>query len=240
MKENQAISTISSERGRRGQVNKHPGIIGTKLGMAQVFTDDGTMLACTVVQGGCVVVGKRTEERDGYSALMLGLGERKRKHTSKAVATAFEKVGQKPPRQLRELRLSAEEVAGYELGQQVKVEDVFVEGQLVDVQATSKGRGFAGVMKRHNFAGSKASHGVHEWHRHGGSIGTNMTPGRVLPGIKMAGQLGNTTTTVLSQRVAKIDADKQLVFIEGSVPGAPSTLVRIQGAVKKKGGKPKG
>ncbi len=208
--------------------------------MAQLFTDDGTVMSCTVVQSGCVVVGKRTDEKDGYSALVLGLGEKKAKRTSKAVATAFGKVGVKPPRDVRELRLPAEQVASYEIGQTVKVEDVFTEGQLVDVQAVSKGRGFAGVMKRHNFRGTKASHGVHECHRHGGSIGTNMTPGRVLPGVKMAGQLGNVTTSVLNQRVAKIIPEKQLVLIEGSVPGSPSTVVRVQGAVKKQGGKAKG
>jgi len=214
-------------------VNQQPGIIGTKVGMTQLFKDDGTMLACTVVAGGCRVVGKRTEEKDGYSALILGIGERKDKHTSKAQRTAFEKKGQKVPRHTQELRAPADYVAGFELGQELKVEEIFSEGQYVDVQSRSKGRGFAGVMRRHNFKGAKQSHGAHEWSRHGGSIGTTTTPGRVMPGKKMAGQHGNKTVSVLNQKVAKVIAEKQLVLIEGSVPGAPSSVVRVQGAIKK-------
>lgn len=221
-------------------MNEHPGIIGIKLGMTQLFQEDGTVLPCTVVQAGCRVVGKRTLEKDGYSAIIVGLGERKDKHTSKALRTAYQKAAeQKVPRYIKELRASAEDVAQFEIGQELKVEDIFEEGQHVDVQSKSKGRGFTGVMRRHNFAGSKASHGVHEWHRHGGSIGTNMTPGRVVPGRKMAGQHGNKVISVLNQKVAKVIADKQLVLIEGSVPGAKSSLVRVQGAVKKRGGKKK-
>jgi large subunit ribosomal protein L3 len=220
-------------------VNTHPGIIGTKLGMTQVFKEDGSLIPCTVIQAGCIVVGKRTQETDGYDALIVGLGERKATRTSKAVRTAFEKVGQKAPQVVRELRGTAEYVASVEIGQPLKVEEIFEEGQRVDVQSKSKGRGFTGVMRRHNFAGSKASHGVHEWHRHGGSIGTNMTPGRVLPGRKMAGQHGNKIVSVLSQRVVKIDSERQLILLEGTVPGAKSSLVRVQGAVKRQGGKAK-
>lgn len=207
-----------------------------KLGMTQLVKEDGEIVPCTVVQAGCVVVGKRTEERDGYSALVLGLGERKTKHTTKAQRTAFEKLGQKTPRHTRELRAPADYVAGFELGQVVKVEDTFSEGQLVDVQSRSKGRGFAGVMRKFNFRGAKSSHGAHEVYRHGGSIGTTTTPGRVLPGKKMPGQHGNKTCSVLNQRVAKVIPEKQLVLIEGSVPGSRNAVVRIQGAVKKSGG----
>lgn len=217
-------------------MNTNPGIIGTKLGMTQVFMEDGTLLPCTVVQSGCVVVGKRTQEKDGYDAVILGLGEAKEKHLSKAQKVAYEKREQKAPRIAKEIRLSAETVASYELGQALKVEDIFEEGQWVDVQATSKGKGFQGVVKRHNFAGAKASHGAHEWMRHGGSIGMATTPGRVWPGKKMAGQMGNTTVSVLNQRIAKLDSERQLVLIRGSVPGAKSGLVRIQGAAKKKNG----
>lgn len=215
-------------------MNRNPGIIGIKLGMTQIFQENGTLLPCTVVQAGCVVVGKRTQDKDGYDALILGLGEAKDKRTSKALKVAYDKRGQKVPKIVKELRLSAEAVAGYEIGQAVKVEDVFEEGQFVDVQATSKGAGFQGVMKRHNFSGAKSSHGAHEWTRHGGSIGMATTPGRVWPGKKMAGHHGNKTVSVLNQRIAKLDTDKQLVLIQGSVPGSKSGLVRIQGAVKKK------
>ncbi|MEZ4443431.1 MAG: 50S ribosomal protein L3 [Polyangiaceae bacterium] len=220
-------------------MNTHLGIIGTKLGMTQLFLENGELLPCTVVQAGCIVVGKRTQEKDGYDAIILGLGEAKEKRTSKAVRVAFEKVGQKAPRVTRELRLDAATVAGYEIGQAVKVEDVFEEGQLVDVQGRSKGAGFQGVMKRHNFKGAKSSHGAHEWKRHGGSIGTNTTPGRVLPGKKMAGQHGNRIVSVLNQRIAKVIPEKQLILIEGVVPGSKQSIVRVQGAVKKSGGKKK-
>lgn len=220
-------------------MNQHPGIVGTKLGMTQFFTEDGTVVPCTVVQAECMVVGKRTEEKDGYNALILGLGERKAKRTTKAIAGSFAKNELKAPQVIREVRATAEHVSAHEIGQKLKVEELFEEGQFVDVQSTSKGRGFTGVMTRHNFAGTKASHGVHEAYRHGGSIGMATTPGRVWPGKKMAGQHGNKTASVLNQRLAKIVADKNLLFIEGSVPGAKNGVVRVQGAIKKHGGKKK-
>ncbi len=219
-------------------MNEYPGIIGKKLGTTQLMLEDGTLIPCTVIQGGCHVVGKRTEEKDGYNALILGLGLRKTKHAGKALRVAAEKAGAKLARDLRELRGTAEYVAAHEIGQEIKVEDVFTEGQKVDVQARSKGAGFAGVMKRHNFRGAKASHGAHEVYRHGGSIGTTTTPGRVMPGQKMAGQHGNKIVSVLSQKIAKLIPEKQLVLLAGSVPGSKQALVRIQGAVKKMGGKP--
>lgn len=219
-------------------MNEYPGIIGTKLGTTQLVKEDGTIIPCTVVQAGCYVVGKRTEEKDGYNALILGLGERKAKHSSKAMRVAAEKAGAKLARSIREVRGTAEYVAGFEVGQELKVEDIFTEGQKVDVQARSQGKGFTGVMKRHNFAGAKASHGAHEWKRHGGSIGTTTTPGRVWPGQKMAGQHGNKIVSVLNQKIAKVIPEKQLVLIAGSVPGAKQSIVRVQGAVKKLGGKP--
>ncbi len=221
-------------------MNEYPGIIGTKIGNTQLVKEDGTIIPCTVIQGGCYVVGKRTEEKDGYSALVLGLGERKAKHANKPMIEAAKKAGSKLARNIRELRAPAEYVAGFEVGQEIKVEDVFTEGQKVDVQGRSKGSGFTGVMKRHNFAGAKASHGAHEWKRHGGSIGTTTTPGRVLPGQKMAGQHGNKIVSVLNQKIAKVIPEKQLVLIAGNVPGAKQSVVRIQGAVKKMGGKPQG
>ncbi len=220
-------------------MNKHPGILGKKLGTTQIFLEDGTVVPCTVVQAGCVVVGKRTQEKDGYDALILGLGEKKATRTKKAVRTALEKVGQKVPAVTRELRATAEHVAKYEVGQVVKIEEVFEEGQKVDVQSKSRGRGFQGVVRRHHMRGVNATHGTHEWRRHGGSIGTNMTPGRVLPGLRMSGQMGNVVVSVLNQKVAKILAEQQILYIEGNVPGARNAIVRIQGAVKKNGGKKK-
>lgn len=220
-------------------MNTNPGIFGKKLGTTQIFLEDGTVVPCTVIQGGSTVVGKRTKEKDGYDALIVGIGEKKAKRTSKSVSVAMEKAGQRIPAMIRELRSTAEHVAKFEIGQVLKVEEIFEEGQKVDVQSKSRGRGFQGVMRRHHFSGLNMTHGTHEWRRHGGSIGTNMTPGRVLPGLRMPGQMGNATVSVLNQRVARILADEQIVLIEGNVPGARNAIVRIQGAVKKAGGKKK-
>ena len=167
-------------------MNQYPGVIGQKLGMTQIFGDDGSVVACTVVEARPVVVGKRTQEKDGYDAILLGVGERKEKHASKPLAGFYKKAGVTPKRMLRELRCSAEYAAGFEVGQEVALEQLFEEGQFVDVQGVSRGRGFTGVMRRHNFAGNVNSHGTHEYRRHGGSIGTNMTPGRTHAGSRHA------------------------------------------------------
>ncbi len=215
-------------------MNKNPGIVGTKIGMTQIFNEKGEVLRCTVVQSGGVVIGKRTQEKDGYSALIIGLGERKEKHTNKPLAGTFRKAEQTPKRIIRELRLSAEEVATYEVGQKLAVDKIFQEGQHVDAQGITRGRGFTGVMRRWNFAGAVSSHGTHEYFRHGGSIGTNMTPGRTLPGLKMPGHYGAETWSTLNLRIAKILPEQDLILIEGGVPGAKNGTVVIRGAVKKK------
>jgi large subunit ribosomal protein L3 len=221
-------------------MNQNPGIIGKKVGYTQIFDDKGEVLRCTVVHAGCVVIGKRTVEKDGYSALILGLGERKEKHTTKPLAGAYKKSGQAPKKIVRELRASAEHVATFEIGQKVGVDQVFEVGQFVDAQGTSRGRGFTGVMRRWNFAGAVNSHGTHEYFRHGGSIGTNMTPGRTLPNLKMPGHYGDETVSTLNLKIAKLIPEEDLVLIEGAVPGAKNGLVTIRGAVKKNGGKKKG
>jgi large subunit ribosomal protein L3 len=220
-------------------MNTNPGIIGKKLGMTQYFSEDGTVMRCTVIESDLTVIGKRTKEKDGYDAILVGLGERREKNVTKPVAGLYKKAGQTPKRFLRELRLPAETVATYEVGAKVKLEEVFEPGQFVDVQGITIGRGFTGVMRKYHFAGSVTSHGSHEYKRHGGSIGTNMTPGRTLPGLKMPGQYGNTTVSVLNLKVAKIVPDQHLLLIEGGVPGARNSMVTVRGAVKKKGGKPK-
>lgn len=221
-------------------MNTHPGLIGKKLGITQIFLKDGTALACTVIQADSTVVGKRTKEKDGYDALIVGFGERKAKNAGKAVAGQAAKAGTKIPATIRELRSTAEHVAKFEIGQALKIEDLFEEGQKVDVQSTSRGRGFQGVFRRYHFSGLNMTHGTHEWRRHGGSIGTNMTPGRVMPGKKMPGQMGNKTVSVLNQKIAKLLPEQQLILLEGNVPGARNAMVRIQGAVKKKNGGKKG
>jgi large subunit ribosomal protein L3 len=221
-------------------VNTNLGIIGKKLGMTQLFSEDGTVVRCSVIESDLTVIGKRTQEKDGYDALVVGLGERKEKQTNKPLAGQYKKSGQTPKRFVRELRLAAEAVAKYEIGGKVKLDEVFEIGQFVDVQGTTRGRGFTGVMRRWSFAGSSASHGSHEYKRHGGSIGTNMTPGRTLPGLKMPGQYGNETVSVLNLKVAKIMPEESLLLIEGGVPGSRNTVVVVRGAVKKKNaGKPK-
>ncbi|MBN2195829.1 MAG: 50S ribosomal protein L3 [Polyangiaceae bacterium] len=220
-------------------MNQYPGVIGRKVGMTQIFNADGTVVPCTVVEARPVVVAKRTQAQDGYDAIVLGIGERKEKHTSKPLAGFFKKQNVSPRRSLRELRCPAEYAAKYEVGQEVRLDEVFSEGQFVDVQGVSIGRGFSGVMRRHNFKGQSQTHGTHEYERHGGAIGTNMTPGRTLPGMKMPGQHGNRTLSVLNQRVVKVIPDQNLLLIRGGIPGSRNSLVVVRGAIKRRGGMPK-
>ncbi|MBK6695379.1 MAG: 50S ribosomal protein L3 [Myxococcales bacterium] len=215
-------------------MNSLPGVYGKKLGCMSIFTDDGSVKTVTVVEAGpLVVVGKRTMEKDGYTALIVGLGERKEKHTSKPLAGQFKKANMTPKRLLKELRCSDEWAAKFEVGATMKLDEVFTAGQFVDAQAKTRGRGFTGVMRRWNMAGFVSSHGTHEYFRHGGSIGTNMTPGRTLPNLKMPGQYGNETTSVMNQKVYRVDADKHLLLIEGAVPGPKQGTVLIRHAIKK-------
>lgn len=219
-------------------MNKSPGLFGKKVGCTQLFSAEGNVERVTVIDCGPVtVVGKRTEEKDGYTALILGLGERKEKHMTKPVMGQFKKglfagSNGKGAKTVRELRCDAEFAAKFEAGAEVKLDQVFEVGQLVDVRGTSRGRGFTGVMRRWNFAGGVQTHGTHEYRRHGGSIGTNMTPGRTLPNIKMSGHYGDETVSVLNLRVARIDNDKNLLMLEGGVPGAKNGLVLVRKAVK--------
>jgi large subunit ribosomal protein L3 len=217
-------------------MNQYPGILGRKIGTTQIFDEKGEVLRVTVVQSGAVVIGKRTQEKNGYDALIVGLGERKEKHTTKPMAGAFKKSGQTPKRIVRELRAAADWVAKFEVGQVLPLGEIFQAGQHVDAQGITRGRGFTGVMRRWNFAGNVQTHGTHEYRRHGGSIGTNMTPGRTLPGLKMGGQYGNETVTTHNLKVAKVIPEDNLVLIEGAVPGSKNGIVIIRGAVKKRGG----
>jgi len=215
-------------------MNQNPGVIGRKLGMTQIFEEDGTVVPCTVVESNAIVIGKRTKEKDGYDALIVGTGDRKDKHTNKAVAGQFKKANVPGRRTLREFRCSAEYAAGFEIGAELKVDQIFEAGQHVDVQGISRGFGFQGVVKRYHFAGNIQTHGTHEYRRHGGSIGTRMTPGRVKLGMKMPGHHGDATTSVLNQKVAKVIADQNLILIRGGIPGSRGGLVVVRGAIKKK------
>jgi large subunit ribosomal protein L3 len=216
-------------------MNTQPGTLGRKLGCTQIFENDGSVIRVTVIEAGpVVVVGKRTPEKHGYTALVLGFEDRKEKHTTKPAAGFFKKAGLTPKRVVQELRCSPEFAAKWELGQELKLDQIFEVGQRVDARGTTRGRGFTGVMRRWNFAGNVDTHGTHEYRRHGGSIGTNMTPGRTLPNLKMGGQYGNETVSVLNVKVARVDAEKHLLMLEGGVPGARNGLLLVRQAVKAK------
>ena len=216
-------------------MNTNPGIIGTKLGMTQIYTADGTVQRVTVLDMSSVsVIGKRTKETDGYVAVIFGLKDAKEKHLTKADIGSFKKYGSAPKRELQELRCTDEYAAKFEVGQAIKLEDLFTVGQKVDTRGITRGRGFSGVVRRWSMAGFVQTHGTHEYRRHGGSIGTNMTPGRTLPNVKMPGQYGNETVSVLNLKVARIDNEKSLLMIEGGIPGSKNHTVLVRVAVKQR------
>jgi large subunit ribosomal protein L3 len=202
-----------------------------KLGMTRIFDDQGQAIPVTVLEAGPnFVVQKKTDETDGYAALQLGFGERKPKQTSKPLAGHFGKAGVAPKRHLKESRLAPEDAASYQVGQEIKA-DVFQKGQWVDVVGTSKGRGTAGVVKRHGFSIKKKSHGTHEGFRNPGSIGAGSFPGHVLKGLRMAGRMGNARVTTRNLQVVAVDAAQNLLLLRGGVPGANDSLVRVRPAV---------
>lgn len=200
------------------------GILGTKLGMTQVFDETGISIPVTVVQAGpCTVTQIKTPETDGYSAIQVGYGEVKAKALTKPELGHFQKSGASPLRHLQEYRL--ESPGSYELGQQLKA-DTFEVGQVIDVVGTSIGRGFAGYQKRHNFKRGPMSHGSKN-HRAPGSTGAGTTPGRVYPGKRMAGRLGNSRVTIRKLTVVRVDVERNLLLIKGAVPGKPGALLNI-------------
>ena len=201
------------------------GILGTKLGMTQIFDEDGNSVPVTVVQAGpCPVTQIKTEQTDGYSSVQLGYGEVKEKALTKSQLVHLMKCGGSPVRHLREY--SIDDVSGYELGQNVTVES-FELGQVVDVVGKSIGRGFAGYQKRHNFRRGPMTHGSKN-HRQPGSTGAGTTPGRIYPGKRMAGQMGDVRVTVRKLKVVQIDAEKNLLLVKGSVPGKAGALLDIR------------
>lgn len=202
------------------------GIIGTKIGMTSVFDDAGNHIPCTVIEVvPCVVTQVKTEEKDGYRAIQLSTGERKEKHTTKALMGHFEAAGVAPKRTVIEFRDFGREM---NLGDEVRVEDVLEEGQTVDVIGTSKGKGFQGVVKRHGFGGvGMATHGQHNRQRAPGSIGQASDPARVFKGQKMGGRMGNDRVTQQNLKVVRILPESNLVLIRGAVPGAKRSIVRI-------------
>jgi large subunit ribosomal protein L3 len=206
------------------------GILGTKLGMTQVFDDTGQVTPVTVVKAGpCVVTAVRTPDRDGYSAIQFGFGEINPRKVTKPVAGLFAEAGVTPRRYLAELR--TDDASEYQVGQEVTAE-VFEAGQLVDATGTSKGKGTAGVMKRHGFKGLSSSHGTQRKHRSPGSIGACATPGRVFKGVRMAGRMGAERVTVQSLTVHSVDTDRGLLLLKGAVPGATGGLIMVRSAAK--------
>ncbi|MDQ3574113.1 MAG: 50S ribosomal protein L3 [Actinomycetota bacterium] len=208
-------------------------IVGEKVGMTQVWSDDDRAIPVTVVKVPPVrVVQVKTPERDGYAALQVTLGTVKPARLNKPEAGHFAKVGVEPGRKLVELRL--DDANGYEVGQELTVDQLAV-GERIDVTAVSKGKGFAGAMKRHNFSGQGASHGNHKKHRSPGAIGACATPARVFKGTRMAGQLGAQRVTTMNLEVVQADAERDLLLVKGAVPGPRGGLVLIRNAAK--GGK---
>jgi large subunit ribosomal protein L3 len=207
------------------------GVLGKKLGMTQVFDEGNRIVPVTVVEAGpCVVTRVRTPELDGYSAIQLGFGQVDPRKVNKPLGDYLRKHDITPRRYFTEVR--TDDASEYTLGQEV-LADAFEAGQYVDVTGKSKGKGFAGVMKRHNFRGLGASHGTQRKHRSPGSIGGCATPGRVFKGMRMAGRMGNVRTTIQSLTVHAVDAEKNIILIKGAIPGANGSLVLIRTAAKK-------
>lgn len=201
------------------------GILGKKMGMTQIFDSEGQAVAVTVIVAGpCSVVAVRTPEQNGYSAVLLGFGAMKAYKLSKPLKGLFDKNKLEPRKTLREFRL--EKAEGYEVGQEIRV-DLFEAGEKVDVKGVSKGKGFAGVMKRHHFGGQQFSHGTSVEHRHGGSSGAISYPGRVFPGKRMPGHMGSEKVTVKNLTVMAVDLENNLLLVKGAVPGAKNSLVAL-------------
>ena len=207
------------------------GILGKKIGMTQIFEADGKMIPVTVVEAGtCLVIQNKTEETDGYNAVQLGFGEIKEKHTSKPMKGHFDKAGITPVKFVRELRLSAP--SEYTVGQKISA-DIFTAGELIDATGISRGKGFAGTIKRHNFSRGPMAHGSKS-HREPGSMGPMHSGpgGRVIKGKKLPGRMGNAKVTVQRLTVAKVDTDRNLILVKGSIPGAAGSFVVLRETVK--------
>jgi len=204
-------------------------LIGKKIGMMQYYNAEGNVLPVTVVQTGpCVVVQKKESAKDGYNALQVGFGSKKSQRVNKPMQGHMAKAGKGAFEVLRELRL--DDVSQYEVGQELKVGDLFKVGDRIDVAGISKGHGFTGVIKRWSFAGFPGSHGTHEYFRHGGSIGNRSYPGRVRKGKKMAGHWGDEQVSIQNLEVVAIRPEQNLLLIKGAVPGARNALLLVQKA----------
>jgi large subunit ribosomal protein L3 len=211
---------------------KTPGLVGRKAGMTRVFTDAGETVPVTVIEATPNRVTQvRTVEADGYRALQVAVGDRKASHTNKALTGHYAKVKVAPGQQLVEFRLQGDDSKDVAAGAELNVAQ-FQVGQVVDVTGTTIGKGYAGVMKRHNFGGLPASHGVSVSHRSPGSIGQRQTPGRVFMGKRMSGHMGQVRRTIENLKIVRVDAERNLLLVSGAVPGAPGTQVIVRPSVK--------
>jgi large subunit ribosomal protein L3 len=210
------------------------GLLAKKIGMTQVFTEKGELLPVTVLEAGpCVVVGLRAIQKDGYGAVQLGFGEVKEKRINKPAAGHFKKAGVAAHRHLKEVRLKGD--SSYEVGQALKA-DLFKAGEWVDVTGTSKGKGFSGQHKRHHFGRGPVTHGSHNI-KQPGSIGSSSTPSRVYKGMRMAGQLGNAQRTTMHLKVVRVDVDRNLLLLNGDVPGHKNSVVLVRDSTRQPKGK---
>jgi len=208
-----------------------PGIIGRKIGMTSIFTPEGENIACTVIQAGpCVVTQVKNQEVDGYRAVQLAFGERKEKNTTKAAIGHFKKANTTPKKELVEFRDFGTEFDAFaELGKEIRIADVFVEGDFIDAVGTSKGRGFQGVVKRHGFSGvGGATHGQHDRLRAPGSVGNASFAARVIKGKRLPGRMGNARVKLTNLKIVKIIADQNLIVVSGSLPGPKNSTVILQ------------
>ena len=207
------------------------GIIGRKLGMTQVFGEDGNVIPVTVIEAGpCAVTQIKTKEKDGYNALQFGFWKKKPQRVNKPLTGHLKKSNAGPFYVLKEFRVA--DIGEYTVGQEITLQ-AFSVGDRVDVIGTSKGKGFAGVIKRHGFHGSPGSHGTHEYFRHGGSIGAHSYPGRTFPGTRMPGLFGNSRATAQNVQIIDIKPERNLLLIKGAVPGSINSVVIVTEAVKK-------
>jgi len=213
------------------------GLVGKKLGMTQVFTAEGLRIGVTVIDAGhCIVLGKRTPDKNGYAAIRLGYGEKPLRLATKPQLGEVSKLNNvAPPRRIREIRLDPAQLGDYEVGAKVALSKVFKPGTYVDVIGQSKGKGFQGVIKKHHMAASVNSHGTHEFFRHGGSIGCRLTPGRVHKGKRMTGHMGDVRRTVQNLALIEVRDDEGLLLVRGAVPGGKNGMVIVKNAVKRTG-----
>jgi len=214
--------------------NENMGLLGRKLGMTQIFDDAGTVIPVTVVETGpCKVLQvKSSTTADGYNALQLGLGLKREKQLTKALKGHLDAAGAGAVRHVKEIRVSEDEAVKFERGQTLTAAEVFGVGDAVDVSGLSKGCGFSGVVKKFGFAGFIRTHGTHEFFRHGGSIGCRLTPGHVMKGKKMPGLMGAERVTVQNLTIVRVDAERNLLFIRGGLPGKSGNIVTVRFSVK--------